>query len=272
MKKTILITGTSSGFGKLTAKKFHQEGWNVIATMRSPQKETELNQLENVLVTRLDVTDESSITSAVNEGIQKFGRIDVLVNNAGFGIFGPMESAKDEQIRKQMEVNYFGLINVTKVLLPHFRSNKDGIIINYSSIGGRVTFPYVSMYHATKFAVEGLTESLQYELNPIGIKLKLIEPGAYNTDFATRSMDWVQVEEGSEYKPKLDAFIEGMKSMMGAGQDPQEVADKTYEAATDGTEKLRYLVGDDAIQIMGARKEVDDVQFKNMIAEQMGLQ
>ena len=271
MKKTVLITGTSTGFGKLTAKKFQQAGWNVIATMRSPETETELNQLENVLVNRLDVTDSNSIATSVAEGLDKFGKIDVLINNAGFGIFGPMEAAQEEQFRKQMEVNYFGLIKVTQAVLPHFRKNKAGIIINYSSIGGRVTFPYVSMYHATKFAVEGLTESLQYELNPLGIQLKLIEPGAFNTDFATRSMDWVQVENDSEYKPQLDTFIENMQSMLNAGQDPQDVADKTFEAATDNTENLRYPVGADAEQLLGARSQMDDVSFKSMITQQMGL-
>ena len=271
MKKTVLITGASTGFGKLTAKKFQQEGWNVIATMRSPEKETELIQLNNVLVNQLDVTDNESITKAVTEGLERFGKIDVLINNAGYGIFGPMEDAKEEQFRRQMEVNYFGLINVTKAVLPHFRNNKNGIIINYSSIGGRVTFPYTSMYHATKFAVEGLTESLQYELNPFGIHLKLIEPGAFNTDFANRSMDWVAIEEDNEYKPKLDAFLKAAEVMIQAGQDPQEVADKTFEAATDNTSQLRYPVGADAAQLLIARSQMDDVQFKEMIAAQMGL-
>ena len=271
MKKTVLVTGASSGFGKLIAKKFQHEGWNVIATMRSHEKETELNQLENVLVNRLDVTDHSSIESSVNEGLEKFGKIDVLVNNAGYGVFGPMEPAADDQIRRQMEVNYFGLINVTKGVLPHMRRQKSGTIINFSSIGGRVTFPYVSLYHATKFAVEGLTESLQYELNPFGIKLKLIEPGAFNTDFATRSMDLVSLEDGNEYKSKFDAFLQGMEGMLNAGQDPQNVADITFEAATDDTERLRYLVGDDALQLMEARKQMDDQSLKAMIAGQMGV-
>ncbi|MCT4614107.1 MAG: SDR family oxidoreductase [Marinifilaceae bacterium] len=271
MKKTVLITGTSSGFGKLISKKFHQQGWNVIATMRNPEKETELNQLENVFVTHLDVTNKDSILKSVAEGIEKFGKIDILVNNAGFGIYGPIEDATEEQVRKQMEVNYFGLVNVTKAVLPHFRSNREGVIINFSSVGGRVVFPYLSMYHATKFAVEGLTESLQYELNPFGIKLKLIEPGAYNTDFATRSLDWVEMKDGNAYKPKFNAFLKASAKMLGTEQDPQDVANITYLAATDGSKKLRYPVGADCEQILAAREQMNDIQFNEMIIEQMGL-
>lgn len=271
MKKTVLITGASAGFGKLIAKKFQAEDWNVIATMRSPEKETELTGLGNVLVNRLDVTDKESIANAVAEGVDKFGKIDVLVNNAGYGVFGPMEPATHDDIRRQFEVNVFGLMDVTRAVLPHMRNRAEGIVINFSSIGGRISFPYMSLYHATKYAIEGLTESLQYELNPMGIKMKLIEPGAFETDFAKRSMALVQVPEGDAYKPRFDAFLVGMQGMLGAGQDPQEVADMTFEAATDGTDKLRYVVGADAIQLTEVRTQVDDVTMKNIIAEQMGI-
>lgn len=270
MKKTVLITGSSSGFGKLTAKKFHQEGWNVIATMRSPENETELNQLDNVLVSRLDVTDTNSISSAIAEGVERFGKVDVLVNNAGYALQGPLETTSDDQARRQMEVNVFGLINVTKAMVPHFRANKAGVIINYSSIGGRVAFPYTSMYHATKFAVEGFTESLQYELNPFGIKLKLIEPGAYATNI-NNAADWSTADEGSDYKAQLDTAKSAMQAMAGAGQDPVEVAEKTFAAATDGTDTLRYPVGNDALQILAARSQMEDVQLKSMITQSLGL-
>ncbi len=146
MKKVVLITGASTGFGKLTTKKFQAEGWNVVATMRSPQKENELNQLDNVLVTALDVTKPETIANAVKEATDKFGTIDVLINNAGYGTMGPMEVGSDEQIRYQMEVNFFGLINVTKRVLPIMRVQKKGTIINISSMGGRTTFPYLSLY------------------------------------------------------------------------------------------------------------------------------
>src|ERR1700743_1347839 len=160
MKNTVLITGASSGFGRETAKLFHSKGWNVIATMRSPEKETELTALPNVLVTKLDVTDSASIKSAIAAGTEKFGGIDVLVNNAGYGAMGPLEASTEAQVRNQFEVNFFGLVAVTKAVLPLMREKRSGVIINVSSVGGRVTFPFSSLYHATKFALEGLTESI----------------------------------------------------------------------------------------------------------------
>ena len=270
MQKTVLITGTSSGFGKLIAKKFQQEGWNVIATMRSPEKETELTQLDNVLVSRLDVTDNESISRAVAEGLGRFGRIDVLVNNAGFSLHGPLEATPEEKIRRQMDVNVFGLVNVTKALLPHLRSNKEGVIINFSSIGGRIGFPFNSMYHASKFAIEGLTESLQYELNPLGIKIKLIEPGVYNTQLIASS-EWSTVDDDSDYKKTLDAIGPAYEAMSSSDQDPQEVADITFTAATDGTETLRYPIGADAEQMLTARSQMTDVEFKRMLTSALGL-
>ena len=179
MKKTVFITGASSGFGKESVRLFSEKGWNVVATMRSPEKEQELTGLAGVLVTKLDVTDESTIASAVTKALSAFGQIDVLVNNAGYGALGVLEAASDEEIRRQMEVNFFGLIAVTKAVLPGMRAQRSGVIVNVSSVGGRITFPFSTLYHATKFAVEGLTEALQYELTPFGIRTKIIEPGGY---------------------------------------------------------------------------------------------
>src|SRR5476649_1549613 len=206
MKKTVLITGASSGFGRAAVKLFDANNWNVIATMRSPEKETELSTLSNVFISKLDVTDRSSIQNAVSEGIGKFGKIDVLVNNAGYGALGALEAATEKQVKQQFDVNLFGLIEVTKAVLPGMRQQKSGIIINVSSVGGRVTFPFSSLYHATKFAVEGLTESVQYELNPLGIRLKIVEPGGYKTEFAGRSMALFGVNGLEDYKPAFDKF------------------------------------------------------------------
>jgi len=272
MSNTVLITGSSTGFGKLTAKKFQAEAWNVIATMRSPEKETELNQLENVLVSRLDVVDKASIETTVKKGVEKFGSIDVLVNNAGYGTVGPMEAASEEEVRKQFEVNFFGLIEVTKAVLPQMRSQKSGVIINLSSIGGRVTLPFFSLYHASKFAVEGLTESMQYELNPFGIRMKIVEPGGFKTDFATRSLNIFDISKAPQYQESITKFTEVMQARMGENeQNPIDVANMIFQAATDGEERLRYLVGDDAKQMMEMRKQVDDVTFKNNIKAAMGL-
>jgi len=270
MKKTVLITGASSGFGKVAAKLFHTNGWNVIATMRSPEKETELPALSNVLITKLDVTDKLSIQNAVKAGIEKFGKIDVLVNNAGYGALGALEAATEDQVKQQFDVNFFGLIAVTKAVLPGMRNQKSGIIINVSSVGGRVTFPFSSLYHATKFAVEGLTESMQYELNPLGIHLKIVEPGGYKTEFAGRSMDLFGSNGLDDYQPAFDKFIT-MLDNWPMSENITEVAEAIYEAATDDTEKLRYPVGHDAVQLIETRKQMDDVAFKKMMATQTGI-
>lgn len=270
MKKTVLITGASSGFGKATAKLFYNNGWNVIATMRSPEKETELTALSDILITRLDVTDNATIQSAVKAGIEKFGAIDVLVNNAGYGAMGALEAATQQQIKQQFEVNLFGLIEVTKAVLPVMRRQGAGIIVNVSSVGGRVTFPFSSLYHATKFALEGLTESLQYELNPLGILLKIVEPGGYKTEFAGRSMDLFGADDMPEYKPLFDKFIT-MLDNWPMSENLNEVADAIYEASTDGTEKLRYPVGHDAAQLVQTRQQMDDVDFKKMMRAQTGI-
>jgi NADP-dependent 3-hydroxy acid dehydrogenase YdfG len=145
MSKTILITGSSSGIGRATAKHFQAKGWNVVATMRKPEIETELDKFQNVLVTRLDVQEPATIEDAIQKGIKRFGTIDVLLNNAGYGAYGVLEAAPIENIRRQFDVNVIGLIQVTQAILPHFRKNKSGIVINVSSIGGKMTFPLGSL-------------------------------------------------------------------------------------------------------------------------------
>ncbi|MCG8607577.1 SDR family oxidoreductase [bacterium] len=183
MQKTILITGSSSGFGKLTAKLFAEKGWNVIATMRSPEKETELNQLHNVLVTKLDVTDKTSIQEAVVQGITEFGRIDVLVNNAGYGGHALFEQFSDETIRDMYATNVFGVMRVAKAVLPFMRKQGGGTIINITSVAGFVGAPSSSIYSSTKFAVEGLSEAMALEYKPLNIKVKTVAPGAFGTNF-----------------------------------------------------------------------------------------
>jgi NAD(P)-dependent dehydrogenase (short-subunit alcohol dehydrogenase family) len=270
MKKTVLITGASSGFGKETAKLFHQQGWNVVASMRSPELETELNLLDNVLISKLDVTSTASIQLAVSEAIAKFGSIDVLVNNAGYGAIGALEASTEEQVHRQLDVNLFGLINVTKAVLPGMRKQQSGVIVNISSVGGRITFPFSSLYHATKFAVEGLTESMQYELNPLGIKLKIVEPGGYKTDFAGRSLSLFSADGMEDYNAPFNRFV-GTIEHWPMSENIGEVAEMIYEAATDGSEKLRYPIGHDAVQLIEARKQMDDAAFKNMMTAQMGI-
>ncbi len=188
MKKTVLITGTSSGFGKTAAKHFAGNGWNVIATMRNPAAEKDLVDSDDVLVTRLDVQDRASIDQAIAAGIARFGKIDALVNNAGFGLFGLLESFPREKIQEQFDVNVFGVIDVTRAILPHFRKNRGGVILNISSGAGVFTLPMLSMYCASKFALEGFSEALSYELASQNIVVKIIEPGGVtSTNFGKRS-------------------------------------------------------------------------------------
>lgn len=261
MKKTILITGASSGIGRETARLFQQKGWNVIATMRSPGEETELNNLADVLITRLDVQDQSSIAGAIEEGINRFGRIDALLNNAGYALIGVFESATREQIQKQFNVNLFGLMDVTRAVLPHLRSQGSGIIINISSMGGQVAFPFGSFYHSTKFAVEGLSESLAHELYPLGISVKVVEPGSIATNFRG-AVDMIK-NDIPIYDPMFAGFFNNYAQAAGhlSKATPAEVAQTIYEAATDGSNRLRYAIGADARFYIDAKYHNSDLDY-----------
>jgi NADP-dependent 3-hydroxy acid dehydrogenase YdfG len=271
MSNTIFITGSSSGIGKATAKFFHEKGWNVVATMRAPENEEELEGLGNVLVTKLDVQDQQSIQEAVRLGIEKFGKIDVLLNNAGYGAYGVLEAATTEKIRRQFGVNVLGLLDVTKALLPHFRKNRSGVIVNISSIGGRMTFPLGTLYHGTKFAVEGISEALHYELEQIGCRVKIVEPGAIKTDFAGRSFDFFNDEGMGEYQELVGKLMQAMAPMAENAADARVVAEVIYQAATDGTDQLRYTAGDDAEEWMANRKKFSDAEFIGGLKAQFGI-
>ena len=271
MSKTILITGASSGIGKETAKLFLAKGWNVIATMRNPENETELKQFPNALVTRLDVLDLESIQKAFSEGIQKFGGIDVLLNNAGYGAYGPLESFSRDKILQQFNTNVIGLIDVTKTVLPHFRQNKKGIIINISSIGGKMTFPLGSLYHGTKFAVEGISESLNYEVEQFGGQVKIVEPGMIATDFAGRSFDFSNDENMPEYQNIVGALMTALPAMAQNASPASVVAEVIFEAATDEKKQLRYTAGEDAKMLIANRQQYDDATFIGGIKSQFGL-
>jgi NAD(P)-dependent dehydrogenase (short-subunit alcohol dehydrogenase family) len=273
MNKTILITGTSTGLGRATAKHFQAKGWNVIATMRTPSHESELTQLERTLVTRLDVQDIASINSAIDAGIAKFGRIDALVNNAGYGAYGaygPLEATPLEKIRRQFDVNVLGLLATTQALLPDFRANRSGTIVNISSIGGRMTFPLGTLYHGTKFAVEGLSESLHYELAPLGIRVKVVEPGGIKTDFGGRSFDFSNDPALTEYQPLVQSLFNVLGPMMANASSAEQIASVVYDATTDGTDRLRYEAGADAVQMLATRRAVDDATFFAGMKAQFG--
>jgi NAD(P)-dependent dehydrogenase (short-subunit alcohol dehydrogenase family) len=258
MKKTVLITGTSSGFGKATTRIFAREGWNVVATMRQPEKEQELNQLPDVFITQLDVQDWASITTAIEAGIARFGRIDAVVNNAGFGLFGLFEATPREKIAEQFDVNVFGVMDVTRAILPHFRQNKGGIILNIGSGAGVFTLPMISLYCASKFALEGFTESLSYELASQNIQVKMIEPGGVlSTNFGRRSgteaAQNVPLPDYDAFVTHTNAVFAGLRADRLASEE--DVAQVIYQAATDGTSRLRYVATEDIKPLIKARRE-----------------
>jgi NADP-dependent 3-hydroxy acid dehydrogenase YdfG len=266
--KTIVITGSSSGIGKATAQHFAEQGWNVAATMRRPENETELNQIENIKLYQLDVTDQASIDSAVAQILSDYETVDVVLNNAGYALSGPFEAATAEQIQQQFATNVFGLMEVTRAFLPHFRTNRAGLFMNVSSIGGRITYPLVSLYHSTKWAVEGFSESLAFELGELGIQVKLIEPGGVSTDFGGRSMTFAMPTDFPAYMPAVQKVMAAFQSG-GTASSAEQIAAGIYEAATDGKSQLRYLLGDDANASYVMREQVGDDAFMAGMRQRM---
>jgi NAD(P)-dependent dehydrogenase (short-subunit alcohol dehydrogenase family) len=242
MDRVVLVTGASSGIGRETAKLFQTKNWKVAATMRTPENAGDLTNIVDLKSIRLDVTEPASIKSAIGETLETFGRIDAVVNNAGYGLLGPFEAASDEQIRRQFETNVFGVMNVCREIIPHFREQKRGTIVNISSLGGRTAFPFSSLYNATKWAIEGFTESLQYELEPFGIKVKLVEPGPIKSEFHGRSEDIAKLDGLTIYDHRLEPFLEFMRKSNAEAPDGSAVANVIYDAVTDGSKKLRYPI------------------------------
>jgi NAD(P)-dependent dehydrogenase (short-subunit alcohol dehydrogenase family) len=264
MTQTVLITGASTGFGQSAAQHFAAQGWNVIATMRAPADGAALARLPNVLVEHLDVQDPASIDAAISAGIGRFGRIDVLVNNAGFGLFGIFEATSRVKIQEQFDVNVFGVMDVTRAMLPHFRDNRAGVIVNVSSGAGVFGLPMVSLYTASKFALEGFSESLSYELASQGIAVKIVEPGGVlSTSFGKRSTE----EAGHADTPAdYDAFVasthEVFARLRGARLATSEhVAAVIFEASSDGTDRLRYVATEDIAPLVKARRETNEHDY-----------
>jgi NAD(P)-dependent dehydrogenase (short-subunit alcohol dehydrogenase family) len=271
MKKTVLITGCSSGFGKSSAKLFADQGWNVIATMRHPEAEKDLVGLSDVLVTRLDVQDRASITAAIEAGITRFGKIDALINNAGFGLFGVFEATPPEKIEEQFAVNVFGVMDVTRAILPHFRSNKGGLIINVSSGAGVFTLPMLSLYCASKFALEGFSEALSYELSSQNITVKIVEPGGVvSTDFGKRSgQEAAQNASLADYDgfvTRTNAAFAALRAQRLATE--KNVAQVIFDAATDGSDRLRYVATDDIKPLVKARRETSEQEYITFMRSQ----
>lgn len=267
---TVLITGSSTGFGLVTAKAFAQRGWNVVATMRTPAADHELAALPNVFVTQLDVQDRASIDAAIAAALQRFGTIDALVNNAGYGLFGVFEETPREQIEQQFAVNVFGVMDVTRAVLPHMRERRRGVIVNISSGAGVFTLPGASSYCASKFALEGWSEAMSYELASQGITLKIVEPGGVlSTQFGARSM-----HEASRATalPAYAAFTAStlaiMSELRGARLATAEhVAEVIVNATTDGSDQLRYVATEDIAPLIHARRETNEQAYMTFMRD-----
>jgi NAD(P)-dependent dehydrogenase (short-subunit alcohol dehydrogenase family) len=265
-QKTIFITGSSSGLGRAAAKLFASKGWKVIATMRTPEKETELASIPGVKLMALDTTDAGQIQRVAQDVIARDG-VDVVFNNAGYGMAGALESFTDEQIVRMVNTNLMGAIRVTKAFVPYFRQKRAGMFINTTSIGGLIAVPFNSIYHATKWALEGWSESMGFELGQFGIGMKTVSPGGMKTDFFSRSFDSGKHEAYHALVDKVMDVIRDPKQIA-TFSTPDQIAEVVYEAATDGKDQLRYVAGEDAKATYAMRLKVGDEAFRKGMAQQ----
>jgi NAD(P)-dependent dehydrogenase (short-subunit alcohol dehydrogenase family) len=267
----VLITGASSGIGQAAANLFVERNWRVAATMRNPSAGAALAEHQQVTVLPLDVTDPASVEAAIAATLEHFGQIDVVVNNAGYGLFGPFETATDEQIRRQFATNVDGIFAVTRAVLPAMRRQGSGTIINVASIGGLITLPFFSLYHATKFAVVGFTESLSFELAALGIRAKVIAPSEVDTNFSGRSLARTSVEDEHAYDDTLSRVIAAMNARRGNYSRATLVAETIFTAATDGTNRVMYVAGPDAEQAFTLLHSLSEAERLEMIQQLSGL-
>ncbi len=265
MSKTIFITGSSTGLGRASALLFASRGWKVIATMRNPAKETELGKVAGVTLLPLDVTKPAQIEEAAAKALA-MGPVDVLFNNAGYGLAGAFEAASDAQLVDELDTNLLGVMRVTKAFLAPMRERAQGAIVTTTSIGGLVTFPFNSVYHATKWGLEGWSESLAYELAPFGIRVKTVAPGGIATDFASRSL---------VFTPHA-AYAGALTKVMTAFRDPErrkggstaeQIAETVFQAATDDSDRITFVAGEDAKATYAQRLAVGIDAFRKGIRE-----
>ena len=260
MKKVVLITGSAGGVGRAAVQRFIERGWFVVATARSPDSLSALGKHSHLSIERLDVMDKTSIQSCVSSVIQRHGQIDVLVNNAGIGVAGPLEGTSDVAMRRAFETNFFGPAVLTSEVVPHMRDRMTGTIVNVTSVAGRVGIPFHSIYSASKFALEGLTEALAFELEPFGIRLRLVEPGGIRTDFQA---EWFEPEV---YQPDVSQLRAQMERGIKRAPLPTGVADAIYLAATDARKRLRYPANS-AGPLLIFRWLLSDAAMRGMLAK-----
>jgi len=270
-QKVAIVTGSSSGIGLESALLLARNGYITYATMRSPEKDTSIKtavQKEGlpIRVVQLDVTDESSVKNAVDHIISEVGRIDLLVNNAGYGLGGALEDLSMEEIKSQYETNLFGLIRVTQAVLPTMRKQRSGRILNLSSGAGIFGYPGGSAYVSTKFAVEGLSESIAYELEPFGIKVILIEPGFIRTNFTNAMAVAKKAQDpASPYSGLMQKIMASASELAKNASDAELVANIILDAASNPNPRLRYLAGKDVESWAAGKKKMDELEFFNMI-------
>ena len=268
-KKVALVTGSSSGIGYETALLLARNGFDTFATMRNMNKSkeiTEVSKRENLplRVMQLDVNDDRSVADAINNILNEKKSIEVVVNNAGYGLMGSVEESSLDEIKAQFETNFFGAIRVIKEVIPIMRKQRSGTIVNVSSVAGRIGFPMGSAYVSSKFALEGLSESMSYELKQFGIKIVLIEPGVINTNFALVTPKKA-LEANSSYSQLMNKLEENLFSTIANGTPPKDVANVILHSITKESPEHRYLVGNDAVELINARKNSTDEEFEKMI-------
>jgi NAD(P)-dependent dehydrogenase (short-subunit alcohol dehydrogenase family) len=273
VEKVALVTGSSSGIGFETALLLSKSGFHTYASMRNLEKSKNITEIVNtenlpLRVIQLDVNDDISVKNAINKIIAENGRIDVLINNTGYGLFSPIEDIPLDQVKEQFETNFFGVVRLVKEVLPVMRKQRNGIIVNVSSGAGRVAIPVSSAYVATKFALEGLSESMRYELKEFGINIIIIEPGVIRTNFV-ENMKTAGTRSRSEspYADLIGRTLKGFGGLMDNSSPPKLVAEAILNAITSKEPEIRYVVGDDAKSIMKVRKSTSDKEFENWMYE-----
>ena len=274
-QKVAIVTGSSSGIGYATSLLLAKNRFHTYATMRNIEKSADIQQIANkerlpLQVIQLDVNDDASIRNSIEKVRSENERIDVLVNNAGYGLIGAFEDLSAEEIKSQFETNFFGVIRLTKQVLPIMRKQKSGTIVNVSSGAGRIGFPGMSAYVSSKFALEGLSESMSYELEPFGIRVVIIEPGVIRTNFkknsvmSKKSLDNSSISPYSSIIQKMDASI---SSIIEHATPPEEVAKAILHAVISNNPELRYLVGNDLIMMAETKKSMSDEDFRKMMMQ-----
>jgi NAD(P)-dependent dehydrogenase (short-subunit alcohol dehydrogenase family) len=274
-KNVALVTGSSSGIGFETALILARNGFHTYASMRNLEKSKDITQIAHkeklpLQVVKLDVNSDTSVKDAVDQIVKENKIIDVLINNAGYGLFGSLEDTSIEEIKAQFETNFFGVIRVTQQVLPVMRKQKSGTIVNVSSVGGRIGLPCLSAYHSTKFAVEGLSESMSYELDSFGIRVVIIEPGVIRTNIMNSSvLAKKALDPKSPYSSLIQKVENSFESMLkNAASPPEEVAKVILQAISSESPRLRYTAGNDADDIIRARITMSDGEFANLIKQQ----